>query len=331
MELNDFVDIHTHGIGRYDTRTENSEHILKTAKLHAKSGTAAFLPTIYSGSIDEMRRNMEAVRKAMVIQGSGVRSKRLGVYSYRAKTRFEGQGSGTKKLTTDNWQLATILGVYLEGPFLNQVRCGAQDKSSFIKPAILSLKKLIDSYEDIIKIITIAPELAGALKVIEKCASLGIKVNMGHSDATYMQALEGKKAGATGISHIFNAMRPFHHREPSLIGFGLLDEDTYIEVIADNSHISHSALNIIFKTKRLDRIILVSDSVKSAKIRKGPIYPVRRKAPSELSNGVYSKPGVIAGSSITLSDAVKNIIKIGIPEPVAIEAAVDNPKRYLRS
>ncbi len=313
MKLKDFVDIHTHGIGRYDTRTENPEHILKTAKLHAKSGTAAFLPTIYSGSIDEMRRNMEAVRKAMEMQNTEVKN-----FSTSQLLNFSTSQSASR-----------ILGVHLEGPFLNQVRCGAQNKSSFIKPSILSLKKLIDSYEDIIKIITIAPELAGALKVIEKCASLGIKVNMGHSDATYNQALEGKKAGATGISHIFNAMRPFHHREPSLIGFGLLDEDIYIEVIADNVHISHSALNIIFKTKRLDRIILVSDSVKGAKIRKGPIYPVRRKAPSELSNGIYSKPGVIAGSSITLSDAVKNIIHVGIPEAIAIEAAVDNPKKYL--
>ncbi len=248
---------------------------------------------------------MESVRKAMEIQNTE-----------------------DKNFSTSQ-SASRILGVHLEGLFLSPVRCGSQDKSSFIKPSILSLKKLIDSYEDIIKIITIAPELAGALKVIEKCASLGIKVNMGHSDATYMQALKGKKAGATGISHIFYAMRPFHHRDPSLIGFGLLDEDTYIEVIADNSHISHSALNIIFKTKRLDRIILVSDSVKDAKKRKSPIYPVRRKAPSELSNGVYSKPGVLAGSSITLSDAVKNIIKIGIPEAVAIETAVDNPKRYL--
>ncbi len=288
MEFKGFIDIHTHGIDRYDTKTERTEDILNIAKLHAKAGTAAILPTIYSGSIDEMRRNMEAVRKAMEEQ--------------------------TKNSSLVPRPSSLILGVHLEGPFLNQVRCGAQNKSSFIKPSILSLKKLIDSYEDIIKIITIAPELAGALKVIEKCASLGIKVNMGHSNATYMQALEGKKAGATGISHIFNAMRPFHHREPSLIGFGLLDEDTYIEVIADNAHISHSTLNIIFKTKRLDRIILVSDSVKGAKKRKSPIY---------------SKPGVLAGSSITLSDAVKNIIDVGIPEAVAMETAVDNPKRYL--
>ncbi|MEK6527286.1 MAG: N-acetylglucosamine-6-phosphate deacetylase, partial [Nitrospirota bacterium] len=179
---------------------------------------------------------------------------------------------------------------------------------------ISSLKKIIDGYENIIKVITVAPELPGALKVIEKCSFLGIKVNMGHSDATYKQALDGKKAGATGITHIFNAMRPFHHREPGLIGFGLLDEDIYIEVIADSAHIDTVALKLIFRSKRLDRIILVSDSVKGKKDKRGRIC---------------SKPGVLAGSSITISQAVRNIIKIGIPESIAIESAFDNPKRYL--
>ncbi len=297
MKLKGFIDIHTHGIGRYDTRTNNPEDILNMAKLHAKAGTAAILPTIYSGTIQQMRANIKAVKKAMEMQVSGV----------------GGQKSGVKKLTTGNWQLATILGVSLEGPFLNPIRCGAQGKDSFIKPTISNLKKLIDGYEDIVKIITIAPELPGALKVIEKCVSLGIKVNMGHSDATYKQALDGKKAGATGISHIFNAMRPFHHREPGLIGLGLIDENIYIEVIADNIHISKIILKLIFKTKRLDRIILVSDSVKG---RKDILRP-------------KGTPRVLAGSSITLADAVKNIKNIGIPAAVAIEAADDNPKRYL--
>ncbi len=315
MEIKGFVDIHTHGIGRYDTKTDNPEDILKIAQLHAKAGTNTILPTIHSGTIQQMRTNMKAVKKAMKIQGSNPPIPPL----------LKGGMGG---LTTHHSSL--ILGIHLEGPFLNPIRCGAQDKDSFIKPSTSNLKKLIDGYEDIAKVITIAPELSGALKVIGECVSLGIKVNMGHSDATYTQALNGKKAGARGISHIFNAMRPFHHREPGLIGLGLLDEDIYIEIIADNIHINKIILKLIFQTKRLDRVILVSDSIKGAKDKKGPIYPVRGKAPSELSNGVYSKPGVLAGSSITIADAVKNIKDIGIPESIAIEAAVDNPKRYLK-
>lgn len=307
MKLKGFIDLHTHGVGTYDTRTANPEDVLKIAELHAKTGTSAILPTGYSDTIQKMRVSMEAVKKAIEIQKSVVRN----------------QESRSKKLLTVNCQLSTVLGVHLEGPFLNPVRCGAQNKDSFIKPTISNLEKLINGYEDIIKIITIAPELPGALKVIEKCVSLGIKVNMGHSDATYKQALEGKKAGASGISHIFNAMRPFHHREPGLIGFGLLDEDIYIEVIADNIHINKTTLKLIFKIKRHDRIILVSDSVKG---RKDILRP---KGAKNRKGAVYSKRDVLVGSAVTLSDAVKNLKDIGIPEKSAIKVAVDNPKRYL--
>ncbi len=346
MEIKGFIDIHTHGIGRYDTKTDNPEDILKIAQLHAKAGTAAILPTIHSGTIQQMRTNMKAVKKAMKIQKSNppipplLKGGKGGLLTKGGHGEINNSSLITTRLSSSTLNSlpkgspkfrhsSLILGVHLEGPFLNPIRCGAQDKDSFIKPSTSNLKKLIDGYEDIVKVITIAPELSGALKVIGECVSLGIKVNMGHSDATHTQALNGKKAGARGISHIFNAMRPFHHREPGLIGLGLLDEDIYIEIIADNIHINKIILKLIFQTKRLDRVILVSDSIKGAKDKKGPIYPVRRKAPSELSNGVYSKPGVLAGSLITIADAVKNIKDIGIPESIAIEAAVDNPKRYL--
>ncbi|TAL27784.1 MAG: hypothetical protein EPN94_01060 [Nitrospirae bacterium] len=292
-----FIDLHTHGIGKYDTRTDNYKDILKMAELHRKAGVAAFLPTIYPGSIDVMRRNLEAVKQAMT---AGVRDLGLGV------------SKKTNPQSPNPNRYAAILGVHLEGPFFNPLRCGALDKKFFIKPTITSLKKLIDGYEDIIKIITIAPEMPGALKVIAKCVELGIRVNMGHSDATYRQAVEGKKAGATGITHIFNAMRPFHHREPGLAGFGLIDEDIYIEVIADGVHLHSKTLELIFSKKRLDKIMLVSDSVKGGK-----------------GMAVYKKAGILAGSGITLSDSIKILKAAGIPEAEIIEAAVDNPGRYL--
>ncbi len=296
MEMRNFIDIHTHGIGNYDTKTDDPEDILKIAELHGKSGTAAILPTIYPGTIDEMRMNMEAVRKAMQVQ-----SLEFGVRS---------------KSTIRNPHSAIILGVHLEGPFLNPARCGALDKDSFIKPSISNLKKLIGGYEDIIKIIVIAPEIPGVIKVIEKCTEYGIKINIGHSDATYKQALDAKKAGASGITHLFNAMSPFHHREIGLAGFGLLDEDIYVEVIADNIHLDRKTLELIFKVKKPGRIILVSDSVKGVKNIKKPIY---------------SKQGALLGSSITMADVVNNIKKIGISEAVVLETAVDSPQRYLTS
>lgn len=290
MKTHGFVDLHAHGIGRYDTQTDDHEDILAMARVHAEAGTTAILPTIYSGRINEMRNGLKAVSRAMEVQAKGKGPK--------AKGRSFG---------------AHILGVNLEGPFLNPARCGAMDKDTFIKPTLAALKKLIAGHEEIVRIITIAPELPGALKVIEKCADMGIKVNMGHSDATLRQALDAKKAGATGITHIFNAMRPFHHREPGLAGLGLTDNELYIEVIADGVHLHPLTLKLIFNHKRLDRIIIVSDSVAGQKTAKGVVYD----------------KGVLAGSGLTISGVVKRLQRIGIPDAKIIEASTANPLRYI--
>ena len=287
----DFIDIHTHGIGRYDTRTGSPDNILQIAALHTRQGTGSILPTIYPDSIDEMRKNIEAVRRAMEIQKSSDAS------SKKSKV-----------------MRSMILGVNLEGPFLNPARCGAMDKEVFLKPSLSALKRLIAGYEDIVKVITVAPEMPGCLKVIEKCSELKIKVNMGHSDATYKQSIEGKKAGATGITHLFNAMRPFHHREPGLAGLGLIDEDLYTEVIADGIHLHPKTIELIFSRKRLDRIILVSDSVKGGKTGRG---------------AVYNRDGVLAGSAMTIDSVVRRLRSVGIPDAEIIEASKDNPARYI--
>jgi N-acetylglucosamine-6-phosphate deacetylase len=285
MNIQGFVDLHTHGIGRCDTRTDDYGDILTMARAHARAGTAAILPTVYSAPIDEMRRNLRAAGKAMEMQATAVSSRRE----------------------------ARILGVHLEGPFLSPVRCGALDKDSFIPPTVSAFRRLISGYEEIVKIITVAPELPGALKVIAACANIGIKVNMGHSDATYRQAAEGKKAGATGITHIFNAMRPFHHREPGIAGLGLTDQDLYIEVIADGVHLHPKIIELLFNRKRLDRLIIVSDSVRGQRSARGVVY----------------HQGVLAGSALTIHGVVKRLQRIGIPDAEIIEASTDNPLRYI--
>jgi len=285
MKIQGFVDLHTHGISRYDTRTDNHEEILSMARVHAKAGTVAILPTIYAGTIMEMRKSLKAIGKAMDVQA-----------------KADGKRYG-----------AQILGAHLEGPFLSPIRCGALDKESFIKPTVSALKKLVSDYENIVKIITLAPELPGALKVIEKIAEMGIRVNMGHSDATFRQAAEAKKAGAAGITHIFNAMRPFHHREPGIAGLGLTDQDLYIEVIADGVHLHPKSLELIFNRKRLDKLIIVSDSVKGQRTAKGVVY----------------EQGILAGSVLTIDTVVKRLQRIGIPDAEIIEASTDNPLRYV--
>jgi N-acetylglucosamine-6-phosphate deacetylase len=288
MNLRGFVDLHTHGIGNYDTRTSRAEDILKMGELHYKTGTGAFLPTIYSGSLKMMRTNMEAVCRAMEMQ------------QLSPVTRYSSQ----------------ILGLHLEGPFLNPLRCGALERESFLKPTLSSLKRLIEGYEEIIKIITISPELPGALGVIEKCSETGILVHMGHSDGTYAQSSAGKKAGAAGVTHIFNAMRPFHHREPGLVGLGLLDEDLFVEVIADGVHLSPETLKLILSIKKPGKIIIVSDSVKGARKKARP---------------VITEQGVLAGSSATISCTLGILRSIGISEAEIKELCIANPLRHLKN
>ncbi len=301
LKIRGAVDLHAHGIGRYDTRTSNPEHILALAELHRKRGTLAVMPTVYAAPLETMRKNMEAVRKAIELQNRGTGHDDW--KGYNTLLPLSSYESGT----------ARILGIHLEGPFLNPSKSGAMGKNACARPSVSSLNKLIDGYEDIIKIITIAPEMKGSLSVIEKCAEKGFRVNMGHSDATYEQALEGKKAGAGGITHIFNAMRQMHHREPGIAGLGLLDEDLYIEVIADGVHLHPKTIELIFSIKRLDRIMIVSDTVKGAG-RKG---------------AVRDNKGLLKGSARTVAETFELLRQINIPDAEIIEATEDNPARYI--
>lgn len=272
------IDLHVHGYGYHDTCSGRADSIIGLAAEQKRAGVSAILPTIYSGPTEVMRVQLVAVQEAMAVQRS-------------SKPKSQ----------------AKILGVHLEGPFLSPLRAGAQDSRYFIKPTVSNLKKLVDGFEDIVKVITIAPELPGALKVIEFCAMMGVRVNMGHSDATLKQALDGKQAGATGVTHIFNAMRPFHHREPGLAGAGLMDYDLYVEVVPDGVHLSAETTKFIFRTKPNEKIIIVSDGIKGAQFKKG----------------------VLQGSIITLARGVKILGRMGIGGRAVERAARINPKRYL--
>ena len=242
------IDIHTHGIGGFDTITITAEHIVRIAQIQGSHGISKILPAIFPASIEEMRANMTAVKKAMEIQRA--KNERIKAKGIKASSRAAPHES-------------RVFGVHLEGPFLNPSRCGALNPLSFLNPDIDTLKKLTDGFEDMIKIITIAPELDVATKLIKAATDMGIIVSMGHSDATYEESQAGFHAGATGITHIFNAMRGFHHREPGIAGFGLTNPHIYIEVIADPYHLHPETIKLIFKGKNPEKIIIISDSIKN--------------------------------------------------------------------
>jgi N-acetylglucosamine-6-phosphate deacetylase len=280
------IDIHTHGLGGLDTVTTSENEILRIAELHGSHGVSEIIPAVYSASIETMRKNMSTIKKAMDLQ----------------------------KNCSDN--SAHVIGIHLEGPFLNPAKCGALDASSFLMPDENALKELIDGFEDVIKIITIAPEREGAPVLIKHISDLGINASMGHSDATYAEAEKGFNAGAKGITHLFNAMKGMHHREPGLAGFGLMNNDIYTEVIADPFHLDQSIIELIFKVKNAERIIIVSDTVKGAHMGKG-------------ESGINNQQDTLLGGSMTMQESSARLIEMGIEKESVHKAVSENPERYL--
>ncbi len=293
------LDLHTHGIGGFDTQTASEKDILRIAELHGNYRSSEIVLTVYPSAIETMRENMFAIKKAMEIQAAAGRPE--------SAVAQQGNKSGAK-----------IAGVHLEGPFLNPSKCGALDAYSFLTPDEYHLKKLTEGFEEVIKIITIAPEISGAINAIKIMSDMGIVVSMGHSDATYSEAESGFHAGARGITHIFNAMRGIHHREPGIAGFGLMSKDIYIEVIADTFHLSPDMLKFIFSVKNPERIIVVSDTVKNAKTETHPV-------------GIKNREGRLLGGCKTLAEISENLIQMGLNRKVVLQAISENPARYLQA
>ncbi|MCX8033908.1 MAG: hypothetical protein N3A00_01150 [Thermodesulfovibrio sp.] len=268
------IDIHFHGTERLDIKeAKDWEEILLIAKEYGEKGTDGFLFTLYPDELNKMRDKLLIIKKAMNNQRDG----------------------------------AKIYGAYLEGPFINPLKAGALDYNKFLMPNIDKLKKLIEGFEEIIKIITIAPELPGAISLIERCNDLGLIVSMGHSDATFEEAQDGFKAGAKLITHLFNAMTGIHHREPGLAGFGIINEEVYVEVIADGRHINDEILKWLFNIKKPDRIILVSDMVK------------------DKGNGQ-----LIKGGNLSLLEIRERLLQLKIDSEKINKAVYENPKRLLK-
>ncbi|MGD0232654.1 MAG: hypothetical protein ABSC19_20260 [Syntrophorhabdales bacterium] len=276
------TDLHTHGIEGLDTQSADPDTMLGIAGLQGLAGVGEIILSIYSGPLDVMRGQMAAVKAAMGRQGAGQ---------------------------------ARILGVHLEGPFLNPAQCGALDPVTFLDPAEDVLRYLIEGYEGIVRIVTIAPEREGAPGLIRRMAKAGIRVNMGHSEATFAEAETGFRAGARGITHLFNAMRGFHHREPGIAGFGLLRRDAYVEIIGDLVHLHRETIELVLRMKEVEKIILVSDSVRGTGVS-------RREAPREK--------GRLLGGSLTLGDAARRLVEAGFDEERIMRAATVNPRAYLR-
>ncbi len=275
------IDLHMHGIAGFDTRTTDPAALLRIAEIEGAAGAAEIMLSIYPAPPDVMRGQAAAVKAAMARQGAGQ---------------------------------ARIIGAHLEGPFLNPAMAGALDPGSFIPPGERAFRELTDGLEGVVRVVTIAPEMEGAIPLIRQMAESGIRVNMGHSNATYAEAEAGFRAGARGITHLFNAMRGFHHREPGIAGFGLLNKDVYVEIIGDLVHLHPKTIELVARLKDAGKVVLVSDSVRDTE--------VSQKTPSV-------RKGRLSGGSLTIPDAGRRLADAGFAEDWVARSMTVNPRAFL--
>lgn len=222
-----------------------------------------------------------------------------------------------------------VLGIHAEGPFLSTKRNGAMNAKNIIASDTEKLDAMIKRGKGFLKIITIASETPDALELIRHATAKGLKVSLGHTDATFEEALAGIKAGASQSTHTFNAMRPYNHREPGVLGAVLLSDEVTCEMICDYVHLHPATCQMIYRLKGADKIRMVSDSGSAAgmDITEFEVGGIKRY----VKDGVVRlADGTIAGSARTLLDGVKNLLGAGIPMGDVVKMASYNPAMSLK-
>jgi N-acetylglucosamine-6-phosphate deacetylase len=201
-----------------------------------------------------------------------------------------------------------IQGIHMEGPYLNKELKGAMNEGYLWKPSVEGWYKLWDASRGYIKLMTIAPELPGAIDVMREAANCGVVLSIGHSMASYADIELAIDNGAAHVTHIFNAMRPFHHRNPGVILGSLLRNELKIELIADTLHVHPAVMEFLLKVKGANGIILVSDSIRAGGMHEGE-YEFADQKVYMKEKRAYLEDGTLAGSTLTLNKAIKNMVE----------------------
>jgi N-acetylglucosamine-6-phosphate deacetylase len=220
---------------------------------------------------------------------------------------------------------AAIFGLHLEGPYISREHHGAQPPAYIRNPSIPEIQEAILESQDTIRIITLAPELPGALDFIHYVTERGIIAAVGHSDADYEQFIAAADAGLSRATHLFNAMTGLHHRQPGVVGAVLTRDDIYAELILDGEHVHPVAAQVALRSKGLNRIVLVSDATQAAGLEDGSyVRPGDRKI--IVKNGTARlESGALAGSVLTINRAVRNAVEmldLPLSEALAIASRV---------
>ncbi len=289
-----YFDIHNHGGEGYDTTLLSMELLTKFLTRLRKSGVTDILITLLTGSLEQMAEELAFLRSAMSLQKEG----KLGG--------------------------ACIVGAHLEGPFLNGAKNGAQAADHILLPSVELYDRYFGEYGDVVKMVTIAPEMDGAMELAKHLTSLGIKVQAGHNLCDWETAEEAFANGFTSVCHTFNACPSIHHRTPGLVTSALTNDNVYCEAICDLVHLHQGILKLMYRTKGADRMVVISDSTMPTNLPDGKYCYAGHWC--KVENGVKSTlDGALYGGGCYQDDAVKNLVSIGIPAEDALKMCASTP------
>lgn len=295
-----FVDVHIHGAGGHDVMEGTREALEIITATVATHGTTSLVATTVTASEKETRDSVAGIAHFV-----------LNTSQYPARELS-----------------AEILGIHFEGPFISPARRGVHPARWIMPPSRELLAQLLEEARGTAQILTLAPELPGALDLISAARQAGLVVSLGHTDATYEQAVAAIEAGASHAAHVFNAMRPFSHRGTGVIGAVLTSPKVSAELIADGVHVDEAAMRMLVELKSPDRAILVSDGISATGMPDGKyqlgMFEVK------VSGGVArNAEGKLAGSTLTLDRALRNIVALGVPLGSALRMVTANPARQI--
>lgn len=271
-----FLDIHIHGAAGHDVMEATPESLHAVSRFLASRGTGRFLATTVTAPLDATLRSLEGLA-----------------------ARLEEAGK-------PEWAGARPLGIHLEGPFLSHSKRGVHPPEFLLAPDVAVFDRMWEAAKGKIRLMTLAPELPGAEELAAHAVARGVRVSVGHSNATAAETHRAISAGAISATHTFNAMRPLDHREPGILGTVLSTDSLYAELICDGIHVDPSLVPVWWRSKGAHRAILVTDAMSAAGMPDG-MYTLGGLAVT-VANGRASADGVLAGSVLTLDRAVKNFV-----------------------
>ena len=293
-----YFDVHTHGAVGHNAMEGTEEAFDAMGRFLASHGVAAYLPTTVTAPVDMTLRALEGMAQQIE----------------RASERAGVGGMGG----------ARPVGIHLEGPFLSHSKRGVQPAEYLQKPSTELLRRFWEAARGHVVLMTVAPELGGAEELIREAVGMGIRVSLGHSNATTQEAEAGIAAGATSATHTFNAMRPLDHREPGLLGVVLDERELYAELICDGIHVDPLLVRLFHRVKAQDRGMLVTDSIAATGMPDG-VYKLGTMDVT-VANGRCTFEGKLAGSVLTMDRAVRNFVKFTkAPYNTAVRYASANP------